>query len=258
MSLPPSPLRTLTSVAVHCRDQMLGLLFPPVCLACRASQEEEEATRFCLDCTDEFAIFGGPFCNGCGKTLPLPLPAGQQCGTCGPRPRRYDRAVALGPYHGLLRELLLKAKRPPGEAVMRALGQLLGRERRPELATHDFDVVCPVPMHWRRRVQRLTNSASGLAEVLARELRVPFADRLMRRRRYTPPQSCLPPSGRKTNVRHAFGLGAGYRLDGAHVLLVDDILTTGATCNEVASVLKRNGAAEVTVAVVARSFSGSG
>ncbi|MGI9454977.1 MAG: ComF family protein [Aeoliella sp.] len=245
----------MTSAALAYRERFLELLFPPACLACRGQLVGKQSARFCVDCLEELAIFRAPFCNGCGKAVPQPLEAGKSCGHCGLNKPRYDRALSLGPYDGLLRNLLLRAKRPAGEVAVRILAQLLAEERCEQLEQSKIDVVCPVPMYWRRRARRLANSAESVAEILAQQLRAPLASRLLSRRRHTKPQSSLPPTGRLENVRRAFDLGAGHHLDGAHVLLVDDILTTGATCNEAARILKRNGASQVTVAVVARSLS---
>ncbi len=108
-------------------------------------------------------------------------------------------------------------------------------------------------MHWSRRLRRGTSSADVLAEVFARHLGVPSAERLLVRRRNTLPQFNLPPKKRFTNVRGAFGISAGYDLLAERVLLVDDILTTGATCHEVAKTLRRAGARHISVVVVARA-----
>jgi predicted amidophosphoribosyltransferase len=108
-------------------------------------------------------------------------------------------------------------------------------------------------MHWRRRFLRGTNSAAVLAEALADKLQLPLRRRLLRRRRYTRPQFSLSPPERRANVRGAFSVGAGYPLQEAHVLLVDDIMTSGATCNEAARTLRKAGARRVTVVVAARA-----
>lgn len=115
------------------------------------------------------------------------------------------------------------------------------------------DAVVPVPMHWTRQIYRGTNSAEMLAVEIARNIRIPVARRMLRRCRKTIAQMDLQPEQRAQNVRGAFRLTTGYDIHGARVLLVDDILTTGATCNEVAGVLKRAGAQSVIVAVIARA-----
>lgn len=245
----------LTSAAKLWRDRCVQLLFPPACVGCRTSLEATPGNSFCVDCLDQLQVFQPPYCFGCGASVPVTLPDGKTCGHCQAGKPRYDRAISLGPYDGLLRDLVLHAKRPIGETTAIALARQLVLERGEELEVLEVDVVCPTPMHWWRRTVRLANSTCTMAEILSRTLGKPLATGLLRRRRSTAPQSTLPPSGRAANVRRAFAPGGGYRLNSAHVLLVDDILTTGATCNEAARTLKKAGAAQVSVAVIARSFS---
>jgi predicted amidophosphoribosyltransferase len=166
----------------------------------------------------------------------------------------FDRTIALGHYEGQLRDLVLRMKEAAGDAVSIAMGRLMMERCGERLAACNIDVVAPIPLHWRRRIVHRTNSAAVLAEVLSAKLRVPRADRLLRRTRPTLRQFDLNPPKRWENVRRAFAVRAGYHLRDAHVLLVDDILTTGATCSEAAKVLRAAGAARVTVAVVARAF----
>jgi predicted amidophosphoribosyltransferase len=106
-------------------------------------------------------------------------------------------------------------------------------------------------MHWWRRFLRGVNSAALLAEVLSRRLQLPLFSRLVRHR-YRPPQNTLPASRRRTNLRGAMRARKAAAIKDARVLLIDDVLTTGATCNEAARVLRGAGAADVVVAVVAR------
>lgn len=115
------------------------------------------------------------------------------------------------------------------------------------------DIAVPVPMHWKRQLTRGTNSAEILAMEIARNLGIPAVPRLLTRCRNTLPQKDLQPKERIGNVRGAFRLTTGYAIQGARVLLIDDILTTGATCRETAGVLRRAGARSVIVAVLARA-----
>jgi len=144
-------------------------------------------------------------------------------------------------------------KRKGGEPLATALGEFLARMRGEELASLKFDVVVPVPMHWQRRLARGANSPEVLAEKIARRLRIPVLKRALRQVRNTLPQKDLPLKRRWQNVRGAFGLRAGYDLGGARVALVDDVLTTGATCSEAAGILKKGGASHVVAVVLARA-----
>jgi predicted amidophosphoribosyltransferase len=135
-----------------------------------------------------------------------------------------------------------------------AMAEMLWQQRHEKLLAAGPDLVAPVPMHWSRRFVRGTNSATLLAEVTARRMKIPAVLRLIKRLRNTPPQFTVPPYRRAKNVRRAFLVRPRPLLKGAHVLLVDDVLTTGATCSEAARTLKAAGASRVTVAVIARSL----
>jgi ComF family protein len=166
----------------------------------------------------------------------------------------FHETIAAGLYEGRLRELLLRMKSDKGDPISLAMGKLLWYLRAERLRQLKIDVVVPIPLHWRRRLFHRTNSAAVLAEVLAGQLRAPLADGLLRRRIATRPQSEMTPPQRWKNVRQAFRVGGSYHLRSAHVLLVDDILTTGATCSEAARTLRKAGAERVTVAVVGRGI----
>jgi ComF family protein len=116
------------------------------------------------------------------------------------------------------------------------------------------DVVIPVPLHWWRRFRRGYNQSEALASRLAYRMRLPCRPGWLRRIRHTPQQTAQTPSERRENVRGAFRARSWARLRGKVVLLVDDVLTTGTTCNEAARALRGAGAAQVVVAVLARSL----
>jgi predicted amidophosphoribosyltransferase len=166
----------------------------------------------------------------------------------------FDETVALGAYEGSLREIILRMKSAEGDPLSLTMGRLFVQKRAGRLLEIGADVLAPIPSHWRRRLVHRTNSAAVLAEILAGQLRVPLAERLLRRSRYTVRQSDLSPTDRWSNMRRAFSVRGGYHLREAHVLLVDDVLTTGATCSEAAKELRKAGAKRVTVAVIARAM----
>ena len=247
---------------------LADLLFPPSCASCGAEIDESASAdrdvRLCDTCLDEMDIFSEPMCARCGAPVPMIFDNEHQvakevraragCYRCGGRKLWFDETIALGHYDGRLRDIVLHMKRAKGDALSLAMGRFICDQRRQRLAEIGADVVAPIPLHWRRRVVHQTNSAAVLAEVLAAKLRLPFADRLLRRNRHTVRQTEVSPSERWNNVRRAFAVRAGYHLNAAHVLLVDDVLTTGATCSEAARALRQAGAARVTVAVIARAM----
>jgi ComF family protein len=134
-----------------------------------------------------------------------------------------------------------------------AMGRLFAARRGRELAEFEADLIVPIPLFWMRRLRVQTNSAEIVAECLGRYLGVAVRRRLLVRSRNTLPQKGLKPRARFRNVRSAFTVRSGCRLEGSRVLLVDDTLTTGATCSEASRTLKQAGAATVAVAVIARA-----
>lgn len=259
------------SAATTFRDASLDLLFPPACVGCQAElgADDNQNTShgrllLCEECLDQIEFFRGPTCRRCGAPVPdlgiaaAGISSGPQkpdgCYRCRGRKLWFDETIAVGMYAGRLRELLLRMKRAEGDSVSLAMGQLLWQRCSERLADVGADVVAPIPLHWRRRLAHRTNSAAVVAEVLARRLGLPLAEGLLRRRRYTKRQFDLTPPQRWDNVRRAFSVRAGYHLERANVLLVDDILTTGATCSEAAHALRKAGAERVTVVVVARAI----
>jgi ComF family protein len=195
----------------------------------------------------------GPACRRCGASLTRQSDRLDGCEQCEHDRLHFAEVVRLGRYQGPLRTAVLRIKRPRDQALSVALARWLASHREPALAALRADVVVPVPMHWRRRAWRGGNSPEILAHWIGGQLRLPVAGHLLARRRATRQQMTLSPPERRTNVRGAFR-AAGHRdLVGARVLVVDDIMTTGATAGETARMLVDAGASFVAVAVLARA-----
>jgi ComF family protein len=208
----------------------------------------------CLKCIQLIAPELPNCCRRCGAVLPDGFEVSDRCPSCEGYALKFDAVYPLGRYDGAMRDVVLKTKRLSAEALSLAVGRLLAMRLRDKIVQFAPQAIVPIPMHWRRRFVRGVNSPELLAECLGRKLKIPVL-RTLRRRRYTRPQKDVQPGERFRNVRGAFAVRRWYanRLQGARVLLVDDILTTGATCSEAAKLLKQAGAAAVAVAVVARA-----
>ena len=231
-----------------CRD----LLFPPHCVYCGISLPENYCEPLlCEDCRNLLGPATWHGCRRCGG-LSDGEPAADRCVLCKKTPLKFDSVIPLGGYHSGLREAIFRMKHPSHDALSLALGQLLVERRREQLAEVQANVIVPIPMFWRRRLRRGKNGPELLAGCLSKSLQIP-ALRLLSRCRNTPPQSSQPPSQRFDNIRGAFAVRRPAHVKNARILLVDDVLTTGATCSEAAKMLKKAGAASVAVAVVARA-----
>ena len=170
-------------------------------------------------------------CRRCGHQLPETVRIdSDHCPFCPKTPLRFDAVIPLGSYHAGLREAVLRMKRPAHDALSAAIGRLLAARRREELAAISADVIVPIPMFWRRRLRRGKNCPELLGNCLAKSLGVPTRRGVLVRLRNTVPQAGLPPSRRFENVRGAFCVRRPEAVRDARVLLVDDVLTTGATC----------------------------
>ena len=229
----------------------LDLVYPPVCAYCRDAIESPSLTSLCRACRAAL-VETRPACPRCGV---LACAGGQQsnCPWCNQRQFHFDCVWRLGIYQGRLRSAVLRMKRPRGRALAVALGNLSAELAGAHLAALKPEFVVPVPMHWTRKAWRGANSADAIARRLAGHLRLPMRPRLLKRCRRTVPQSSLPPSRRLANVRGAFRARKYADLAGARILLVDDIMTSGATLNEAAKTLSKSGARIVAVAVLART-----
>jgi ComF family protein len=229
------------------------LLFPPHCTGCHVELVAPiTGPLLCQECLAAIVSQDVPRCERCAAKL-FAADGPEDCRECARFELRFDAALTLGDYDGLMREYVLRIKRQQHEALTLALSKLAWRELANEITAWQCDLVIPVPMHWWRRVWRGTNSPDLLAARLAENLSIDCLPRCVARSRATQPQSTLASGERFHNVRGAFRLRRGYDIGGACVLLVDDILTTGATASEVARALKRAGARQVKVVVLART-----
>jgi ComF family protein len=232
----------------------LDLLFPPHCAHCRSGlPPSRDGLLLCADCRRLLAPESWPCCPRCGAAGSTEGGPSGGCQLCQKTALKFDTVITLGSYHGELRKVVLRMKRPSAESLSAAMAGLLALRRGRQLADFHADLIAPVPMYWARRLRRGTNSPEMLARRLGRSLGVPVGRRVLARCRNTLPQANLSPRERFRNVRGAFRTRAGYHLEGLRVLLVDDILTTGATCSEAAKMLKQAGASMVAAAVVARA-----
>ena len=222
-------------------------LFPFACLNCGNSLLNEEG--FCPACWDLLQMITAPQCVVCGVPFPFQGHA-LTCGLCLKNPPPYDKARAVYAYADPIRHVLLKFKHGDDTTFGEIFGKLLAR-----LPLGRPDVVVPVPLHWTRLLRRQYNQSGLMARVVARIYQVPFWLALKRQRK-TPSQGGLSRQQRLRNIHKAFVLKKTYyqQVHQKHVLLIDDVYTTGATVSECAKVLKTFGASNVSIATVARSL----
>ncbi len=225
-------------------------MLPPRCLACGETVEEPEA--LCGRCWGGIAFFTPPWCAGCGLPFPHPMGEDAVCADCARERRAWDRARAVLRYDKNSRRLILGLKHADNTPVARAFGQWMQRAGGEVLT--GADLVVPVPLHWTRLAQRRYNQAALLAHAIRAAGGPPVAPDWLIRRRRTPSQGHMGPGARQRNVRGAFAMRPGRDIAGKRIVVIDDVMTTGATVDECARVLKRAGAEFVGVLTLARAL----
>jgi len=207
-----------------------------VCRACLAKPEPLAADYFCVQCR-------APFRNA------FPLDAEGRCALCRRGVLGFDAAYSFGFYEDTLRDLIHLFKYGRVQSLAKPLGRFLVQALPREEA---FDAIVPMPLHWRKRWQRGFNQAALLAREVSRRAHVPVV-RAIRRVKFTSAQAGLTNAKRRVNVSGAFAPRGRRCLDGKRVLLVDDVMTTGATAASCARALKMAGARQVVLLTLARA-----
>jgi len=231
----------------------LDLLFPALCPVCETALGAGRRDPLCGACWDGIARIEPPYCATCGApgaggSDGAPAQRAFTCGPCSSAPPAYDFARSAARYEGPLRDALHALKFSGWRALARPLADLLVEQC--GTAVPGSSAVVPVPLARDREYRRGFNQARLLAERVARRLGAPLESRWLTRVRETPPQSDLSAMERRANVRGAFR--ASRAVEGRDVVLVDDVLTTGATLGECARTLRAVGASRVGVLTVAR------
>lgn len=247
-------LRVLRHVAAKAKPILAALAhvaFPPRCPACRAGVEEEGA--LCQECWSRLHFIAAPHCALCGYPFEYSMPPGMLCGFCIADPPPFLRARSVLRYDEGSKGLILglkyadRTERAPLFArwMARAGADMLGQ----------VDVIIPVPLDPRRLLTRRFNQAVLLARGLMLQTRLGMLLNALKRRRKSGSQRGLSRSEREKNVKTAFYVPVSKRAEikGKRVLLVDDVMTTGATARACARALRRAGAAEVQVLTIARA-----
>ena len=242
-----------------------ALIFPLHCACCQqACRGSSARVILCTDCEKSLLADQPAACPRCGfffhrgkSNLFRPglgyLPV-TNCPGCANRKLWFDDTFALGPYQGPLREVVLRSKRAAEETLTLALGALMGRQLHQLPEMRSIDLVVNTPTHWKRRLQRGISSTELLLTGIISQLNLPRASGLLRCTRSTGKQGMLSSSQRQRNVSKAFRITVPHRIRDQHLLVVDDVMTSGATLNEIARILHRAGARRISNVVLARGY----
>lgn len=234
--------------------QLADLLFPSRCALCGADDHAglDSGNAYCSTCIDQLAPEPINRCQRCAAEIGPFANSSGGCVHCRNRTIRFRNVICLGMYEGSLRKAVLAAKWSYSAVRIRSLGALLARARSAELSEVSYDRIVPIPQHWRYRIVRNFNPAGIIANELASTLKIGCDVHLLKRTFRTRPQKRISVKRRFENQSGTLAVTHPDTVRGENILIVDDVLTTGATCSEAAKVLKAAGAKSCTVAVLAR------
>ncbi|MFN3395413.1 MAG: ComF family protein [Thermodesulfovibrionales bacterium] len=223
---------------------LLSLLFPSICPVCGNRSESIELSPFCVSCWKDIRKYSGPSCRVCAK--PLISEYGQVCGDCISDPPSFSSVISYGIYSDSLATAINLMKFSGIKRLSRPLAGLLL-----ELNIPDSDVIIPVPMTKRSLLKRGFNQSLLIAKEVSIKKGIPLDIDSLQKAKETLPQVGLGAEERVKNIKNAFSVKGDLR--GKRVLLVDDVMTTGATLRECSKTLLKAGAFEVKGLVLART-----
>ena len=223
-------------------------LLPPQCLSC---SEELETEGFCGKCWGETQFITGAKCDACGVMLAGEEEDGLFCDTCLKEPPKWQRGRAAALYHGGAAKSVMALKYADRWDLARPLAKYMLNAGEPVLQA---DIVAPVPLHWTRLLRRKFNQAALLSKEIAMATGQEHLPDLLFRNRITAIQKSMDRVERQRNLKDAFSVNSKFKkyLKGKRILLIDDVMTSGATLSECADSCKRVGSNDVNVLVFAR------
>ena len=234
-------------------ESTLGFFFPETCQLCHAEHATAAEGFVGVQCRSEVRFVRPPFCEQCGMPFEGDITESFQCSNCRDLPLHFESARSAVKAGGTVMEAIHRYKYQQALWLEPFLADFLVREAAPALCAQGWNLLVPVPLHPAKNREREFNQAERLCRSLSRATGLPVETGLVRRARHTLTQTHLSRRERIANLRNAFIPIKNHRLNGRGVILIDDVLTTGATTSECARVLKKMGADRVCVWTVARS-----
>jgi ComF family protein len=203
----------------------------------------------CSACWKKYKFIAKPFCACCGYPFSFEMEDQALCGKCIKLPPYFDSARYLFKFDQDSKKLIHALKYNDQTHLAKIFAKLQYNIYREDIAK--YDLIIPVPMHWLKRMLRMYNQASLLGNELSKITNIPINNDILLKTRWTKAQSTLKKNARQKNLQGSFKIMKPELLKGRKVILVDDVLTTGATVKECSKILKKNGVSEIMVLTIA-------
>ena len=238
-------------------SEVLDLIYPRWCKICDIRLSQGSIVCFCKSCWDEIKFINPPYCKKCG--IPYPLAQNSDsfvCGNCINNKSYISKIRAIGIYDGVLRkaihEFKYKGKSKLGFHLANLMIKKIKENQEIIEFLKDVSFIIPVPLHRSKLKEREYNQSEILANLISKEIDIPVENNIIKRIKVTRPQSELKEEERQKNVKGVFEVKRNEKIEGKILLLIDDIVTTGATVEECAKVLIKSGANEIRVLSLSR------
>lgn len=232
---------------------LLELVYPPACQLCSVGLQAGSTAAFCHECMKQLAFQRQPCCPRCAASFTAVLSTASSCPHCQDEDYAFDQVIAWGAYEKALQQIILLIKQQEQEQLAYHSGILLAQHFQEVLIARQIDAVVAVPLHWSRRLWRGYNQSVTIGQAVGTVLKKPCQTHWLFRRLATPMQASVTPAHRRRNLRQAMIARLPVSAKGQHLLLVDDVMTTGATADACARALLSAGAGKVTVLSLARA-----
>lgn len=237
-------LKTLSGGTLH-------FLFPPTCINCKKPLSTDKS--LCSICWKNLSFLSQPNCGTCARPLDISLTPNPICVFCLRDPPLYSKTRSALIYNAHARKMISSFKQGHTNHVVPTFSQWMYHVSKDVLKDADF--IIPVPLHWRRLIYRGFNQSALLAQGISKLSHVPYHPLLLQKNKSTLPQASLPEKSRHQNVKKAFSISTKYSnlINNKYIVLVDDVMATGATLSACAEPLLKAGAAKVSIIVLARA-----
>ena len=266
------PLASIKAVGSYfAQADFLRLIFPPRCISCEtplleeelfcqtdnadlAGQQIRDGNNWCAECLSAVREPLKERCDTCGGVTPRHPSFHGRCRLCYASKFHFSQAVCINNYGGLMQELVIRMKGQRDERLAMQLGNILGYEMERLECLRDVDVLTAVPTHWWKKFRKGFQASELICDSASRVAQIPRLNKLLKSTRLTEKQGMLSSLQREKNVKDAFAVNPFYTetVKGLTICIVDDVMTSGSTANQCAKALKKAGAKEVYVAVIAR------
>jgi ComF family protein len=233
-------------------NDVSDIIFPPRCLACDGIINQHSDQVFCSVCLEKISFITGSFCPICGLPF-LDSPAGSHiCGNCLEKKPYYTKARAVAAFKTVIMDAIHKFKYGRSISTGHALGSFMAGFSFPDFDFSEYSLLLPVPLHIKRLQERGFNQSLLLAKEIGKKYQLPVNFSLLKRCKFTLTQAGLNKAEREKNIKGAFSVTDKKKVAGKHIILIDDVYTTGATVNECAKVLLKADAQQVAVLALSR------